>query len=326
MSGDARTVSELGEAGVIELVTALLPAAPHNELWSGDDAALLSLRSNAAIVTTDTLVEGEDFDLAYCGGFDLGWKAVAVNVSDVAAMAGKPTHAVATLVLPPSTPVDLVEGIGRGLAAAARRWDTSVVGGDLSAGPVVALGLTVIGALATRRAVTRGGARPGDLVCVTGSIGGSWGGLELLRRGRGDAAPELVERHLRPVARVDEGRLLSDLGATAMIDVSDGLAVDLARLMHASGTGCRVDPAAVPVDPGLDVLVELGIARSEDLTRSAILGGEDFELLATLPAGIEAPGGVTVVGEVTEAGRLRFGDDDLEELGREHGWDHLRGR
>ena len=311
---------------MIALVTSLLPPAPANELWRGDDAALLSLQSGAAVVTTDALVEGEDFDLAYCSGFDLGWKGLAVNVSDVAAMAGKPTHAVATLVLPPSTPVELVERIGAGLAAAANRWDVGVVGGDLSAGPVVVLGLTVIGAPASRRLVPRGGARPGDLICVTGSIGGSWGGLELLRRGRGDASDALVERHLRPLASVDEGRILSDVGGTAMIDVSDGFAVDLTRLMHASGTGCVVDPAAVPVDPALVVLVRLGIARTEDLTRSAILGGEDFELLATLPPGVDPPEGVTIVGEVTAEAALRFGDEDLEELGRNEGWDHLRGR
>jgi thiamine-monophosphate kinase len=319
VSAEARTVSELGEAGVIELVRSFLPRPPANELWSGDDAALVSLPEGRALVTTDTLVEGEDFDLSYCTGFDLGWKAVAVNVSDIAAMGGTPSHAVATLALPASTPVDLVEGIGRGLAAAAERWASAVVGGDLSAAPVVSLGITLLGAPG-ERVVTRGGARPGDRICLTGTIGGSWGGLTLLRAGRGEEAPALVERHLRPQARVAEGTALARLGATAMIDVSDGFAVDLARLMNASGTGCVVDPAAVPVDPALDALDE------EDLLKGAILGGEDFELLATLPPGVEPPDGVTVVGEVTGGAALRFGDDDLEELGRNEGWDHLRGR
>jgi thiamine-monophosphate kinase len=159
-------------------------------------------------------------------------------------------------------------------------------------------------------------------VCVTGSIGGSWGGLRLLRAGRGGDAPGLVERHLRPRARVDEGRRLADAGATAMIDVSDGFAIDLTRLMSASGTGCVIGPDALPLDPGLDVL---GLGR-DDLLRGAILGGEDFELLATLPPDAVAPRGVTVIGEVTEGRALRLGDDDLEELGRSEGWDHLRGR
>lgn len=304
---------------MVELVTSHLPPAPPGELWSGDDAALVSLRAAEAIVTTDALVEGQDFDLSYCSGFDVGWKSLAVNVSDVAAMAGTPTHAVVTLALPPSTPVALVDEIGRGLAAAARKWSVAVVGGDLSAAPAIVLGVTLIGA-PVGRAVTRSGARPGDHICMTGSIGGSWGGLTLLRSGRGDEAPDLVERHLRPTARVDEGRRLADAGATAMIDVSDGFAVDLTRLMRASGTGCVVDPAAVPLDPGLAALGQ------PDVLKGAILGGEDFELLATMPREAAVPDDVTVVGEVTGGRSLRFGAADLEELGRNEGWDHLRGR
>ena len=300
---------------MIRLVTSHLPAPPAGELWSGDDAAVVG----GSVVTTDLMVEGEDFDLSYCSGFDLGWKVVAANVSDVAAMGGRPRYAVGTFALPPSTPVELVDGVGRGLAAAADRWDLAVVGGDLSAAPVVMIGVTLIGQ-PWGRAVRRDGAQPGDRLCVTGAIGGSWGGLTLLRAGRGDDSPALVGRHLRPQARVEEGRALAEAGATAMIDVSDGFAIDLTRLMRASGTGCVVYPAAVPVDPALAALGEA------DVLRDAILGGEDFELLATLPPGAEPPAGVTIVGEVTEEPSLRMGEIDLEELGRERGWDHLRGR
>ena len=304
---------------MIELVQSFLPRPPEGELWTGDDAALVSLASTAALVTTDIMVENEDFDLRYFTGFDLGWKTVAINVSDVAAMGGTPSHAVATLSLPPSTKVDLVAEIARGLADAAARWGVALVGGDLSAAPLVTLGITLIGAPGPR-VVRRSGARPGDRICMTGSIGGSWGGLTLLRAGRGDEAPGLVERHLRPTARVEEGRRLAEAGATAMVDISDGFAIDLTRLMRASGTGCVVDPEAVPVDLGLAMLGE------PDVFRSAILGGEDFELLATLPPGVAAPEGVTIVGEVTRERALRLGDADLERLGRERGWDHLRDR
>lgn len=324
MGVEPRTVSELGEAGLIALVTSHLPRPPAGELWSGDDTAAISARPGATLFTTDTMVEGEDFDLAYCSGFDLGWKAVAVNVSDVAAMGGRPAHAVATLALPPSTPVALADGIGRGLAAAARRWDVAVVGGDVSAAPLVTLGVALLGEPAEWGPVRRDGARPGDALCVTGSVGGSWGGLELLRLGLGDRSPALVRRHLRPEARLDEGRALAGSGATAMIDLSDGFAVDLVRLMRASGTGCRVDPGAIPVDPALGVLVDLGIVREDQLLRGAILGGEDFELLAAVSHGAAAPG--TVVGEVTPGPSLEIGGRDLEELGRSEGWDHLRGR
>lgn len=311
---------------MIDLVRSFLPPPPAGELWSGDDAAAISLAGAAALVTTDTMVEGYDFDLSYARGFDLGWKAVAVNVSDVAAMGGTPTHAVATLMLPPSTEIDLVADIAEGLAAAGRRWRTALVGGDLSAAPLLSLGLTAIGEPGPDGIVTRSGARPGDSICVTGSLGGAWGGLAFLRAGRAGEAPDLVARHLRPEARVDEARALAALGATAMIDVSDGFAIDLGRLMAASGTGCDVDPAAVPLDPALPRLVDTGLEREGDLLRGAILGGEDFELLVTLPPDVEPPEGVTVVGAVTEGAALRFGDDDLEELGRNEGWDHLHGR
>lgn len=306
---------------MIELVASHLAPAPDDELWSGDDGALVSLPAAGAIVTTDSMVEGQDFDLSWCDGYDLGWKVVAANVSDVAAMGGRPTHGVATLALAPETPVELVDGIGRGLAAAARRWDLAVVGGDVSAAPLLVVGMTVLGT-AFARAVRRSGARPGDSVCVTGCLGGAWGGLRLLRSGEGDISPALVERQLRPQARVEQARALAEAGATAMIDVSDGFALDLTRLMSASETGCVLDPAAIPVDPDLRVL---GL-DDEDLLRGAILGGEDFELLATLPRGVDPPEGTTVVGEVTEERSLRLGDADLEELGRERGWDHLRGR
>ena len=322
MTRDVRTVSELGEAGLIALVTSLLPAAPPGELWTGDDAAIVAIPPGRALMTTDTMVEGVDFDLSYCEGFDVGWKAVAVNVSDIAAMGGRPARGVATLALPPSTPVTLAEGIARGMAAAASEWDLALVGGDVSSAPVLVAGLTVLGSAPLP--VTRSGARPGDAVCLTGSVGGAWGGLELLRRGLAERAPRLAERHLRPRARVDEGRELARFGATAMIDVSDGFAIDLVRLMKSSGTGCHVDPGRVPVHPDLGVLSAVELVREEDLLRGAILGGEDFELLATLREG-NAPPGVTVVGEVTEDTALRFGDDDLEEIGRQ-GWDHLRDR
>lgn len=312
---EARTVSELGESGVIRLLTSSFPPPPEGELWSGDDAAVVA----GSIVTTDFMVEGEDFHLGYCSGFDLGWKVLAVNVSDVAAMGGRPSYAVGMLALPDTTPAELVEEIGRGLAAAAREWGLAVVGGDLSAAPLLMIGVTLIGAPGDR-VVTRDGARPGDRVCVTGSIGGSRGGLTLLQAGRGNESPALVERHLRPRARLEEGLALARAGASAMIDLSDGFAIDLTRLMRASGAGCVIDPGKVPVDPALAALGD------EDVLTGAILGGEDFELLATLPPGVEPPAHVTIVGEVTEERSLWLGDVDLEKLGRERGWDHLLGR
>ena len=328
MTDAPETVSELGEAGVIALFTAHLPPPPVGEIWSGDDAAFVRTGART-LVTTDLLVEDVDFNMSYCNGYDVGWKAMAVNVSDIAAMGGRPTRAVGALALPTATDAAVVGDIARGLAAAARTWEVDLIGGDVSSARELSIGITLLGEPWGDAPVTREGASPGDVLCITGSVGSSWGGLVLLRGGASPddpAARSLIERHLHPQPRVQESRRLVAAGATAMIDVSDGLAIDLLRLMEASGTGCDVDPRAVPVDPNLAVLRSVDGMENLDVEEGAILGGEDFELLVTLPpAALDAAGSdVAVIGEVTSGG-CRFGGRDLKEIGRK-GWDHLRGR
>jgi thiamine-monophosphate kinase len=316
------TVSEVGESGLILDISARIGSPPPGEAWTGDDAAVVGFAGARLLLTTDIVVQGVDFDPAYSTGADVGWKVVAINASDVAAMGGRPLHALATLGLPPDTSRRFVDQLMDGMLDAAERWSIRLVGGDISAAGEVSVGIAMTG-VPIGSPVLRSGARPGDAICVTGSLGGAAGGLIALRGGVD--APGLARRHLRPEARVDEGAKVARAGASAMIDLSDGLAVDLARLMEASGTGCEVDTASIPVDEGLAALGD----AAEPLELS-ILGGEDFELLFTISeealAGLtasttEPSTAITRIGTVT-AGEARLGNDALSRW-RERGWDHL---
>lgn len=318
----ARTVADVGEAGVVTLLRQRVASA-SGVVGIGDDAAVFASPGRTLVLTTDTMVEGVDFDLAYSSGADLGWKVLAVNVSDLAAMGAEPAQAVTTMCLPAATPLALVEDVIDGLVASAARWEVQLVGGDLSSGPTITLGVALLGS--TAGAVLRSGAQVGDAICVTGELGGSAGGLAQLQRDPTATGP-LVTRHLRPNPRVAEGSRLREAGATAMLDVSDGLAIDLTRLLDASGVGCEVDETAIPVDRGLS---DSGI----DGLRAALLGGEDFELLFTLASEkveeartllSELGTDVTRIGTVT-SGPRRIGSRDLEVL-KEEAWDHLQAR
>lgn len=322
-------VSDLGELGLIERITAGLGPVVAG---SGDDAAVVQSPGDSLLFTMDVMVESVDFDRAYSSGADVGWKAIALNASDIAAMGGAPSHAVVGLSLPSDTRVDLVDDMVAGISAAAQRWSLAVAGGDISSAGEIAVAVALIGVPVADRPVYRSGARPGDAICVTGSLGGAAGGLAVLRQGLDVTEPglqELARRHLRPVARVAEAALLAGVPVSAMIDVSDGLAIDLWHLMDASKTGCEVDPSSIPIDPALAAAGTLGL----DPLRTAMLGGEDFELLFTLDPGqagavrallADVGTDVTVIGAVTSTERL-IGDVALEEL-KEAGWDHLRTR
>lgn len=312
---EAASVADLGEFGLIERIAAALPPAPEGEVWTGDDAAVLGKPPGEIVVSTDVLVEDIDF-AEWASGVDVGWKAVAANASDLAAMGAAPWRAVATLALPPDTTIAFVDELVEGLAEGAAHHQLGLVGGDLSGADQIVLGVTVLG-LVDGPAVTRSGAQVGDDIFVTDTLGGARAGLEILEEEleSEDHREALVARQLRPEARVDEGRILRRGGATAMIDVSDGLIADLGHLLTASGVGCRVDPDAIPLQEGVP-----------DVSY-ALFGGEDFELIFTLPAGngeIAERLGATWIGRVTAEGRL-FGDSEFDDL-EGMGWDHLRDR
>jgi thiamine-monophosphate kinase len=281
----------------------------------GDDCAVLA---DGTCLSCDLLVEDVHFRRATTSPEDLGFKALAVNLSDLAAMGAEPVCALTGLVLPPTVAVEEVDALAAGLEACAAAHGVQVAGGDISRGPVLVVSVTVLGR--AQRPVTRDGARPGDVLAVTGPLGGSRAGLSLLESGRPEAAPALVDRHRRPRPRLSEGRALAP-HVHAMLDVSDGLASDAQRICEASGVACSIDLDAVPVEPGCDA-----VARSEGVSPGwfATAGGEDYELLVALPREALETCGVPLwpVGEV-RAGRpaVRYRGDGAASPPR--GWDHL---
>lgn len=325
----------MGESGLLARIRTRIGPPGSDEVWAGDDAAVVRVPRDRMLLATDMIVEGVDFDLSYAWGSDIGWKALAINVSDLAAMGGFPLHAVASVALPPDTELETFDGILEGLLAAAKEYRVSLVGGDISSASALSVSVTVTGAC-DAEPVLRSGARPGNAICVTGTLGASAGGLFAVTRGLRGKDPsidDMIRRHLRPTARVREGLRLASLGLTAMIDVSDGLALDLKRLLEASGVGCTVAPATVPFDGGLGKM-QLLVASAPEPLELALYGGEDFELLFTLDRERypdakmllgELGTQVTCIGEVTD-GQMMLGDVTLEGEGKELGWDHLRDR
>jgi thiamine-monophosphate kinase len=251
------------------------------------------------IVTTDALVDGLDFTAALSEPEDWGWKAVAANLSDLAAMGAEARWLVLALTVPDPTPVSTLERVYAGVGEACRAFGVALVGGDVSAGPALSLAVTAIGE--AERPVLRSGARPGDRLGVTGPLGAAAAGLALLQSGD-PAAPELLARfpalaaaHRRPVPALAMGLALTRAGATAMIDVSDGLAGDALHLAEASGVGVEVHDATVPLAPGV---AETAALLGLDPLELALGGGEDFVLAAALPRTADL-GGVLDCGRFT---------------------------
>lgn len=320
------------EDELIEAIRRVVGTGPGVLTGIGDDAAVLTPGRGEVVVTADVLVDGVHFASSNINARDLGAKAVAVNVSDLAAMGASPRWATCTLVMPVDTDPGWVVELAGGMKDATDEYACALVGGDLSRGEALVLSVTVGGEVAPGRAVLRSGARPGDIVVVTGELGAAAGGLVLERRADpgligSDWARGLLEAHHRPTARVAEGLTLAGAGATAMMDLSDGLLLDLSRLCAASQVGAHLDPNAVPVAEGLLVLSE---ATGLDPRALALSGGEDYELLATLPAdGAEGLSqtfaerfglALTKIGEIVEGEGLT--DDQGRELEPE-GWDHF---
>jgi thiamine-monophosphate kinase len=323
-------VSDVGELELIRRIRERLSDPPPGETWSGDDTAVLPPFDGPVLLTTDLMMEAIDFDVSYSTGGDVGWKAMAANASDVASMGGRPAYAVGAVALRFDTTLAFFDGLIEGFVEAARTWHFSVVGGDISAASEISITVAMVGMPAAGAAVHRSGAHLGDAICVTGALGGAAAGLVALRRGLnrdGGAVARLIERQVRPRARVEEGTRLAEIGPTAMIDVSDGLAVDLSHLLEASDRACDIDQHAIPVDPDISAI------EGVDPMEAAIIGGEDFELLFTMEpervedartalADVGTP--VTQIGTVASHGRY-IGPRSLTEW-RELGWEHLRSR
>ncbi len=337
-------IKDLGEFGVIDRLTRMVVeqrAGPGNgrpfsfnlTVDNGDDtAAWSSSQASGPLVhelfTTDTMVEGVHFTRETTPWEDLGWKSVAANISDVASMGGLPTYALVTLGLPPDTEVRDLESLYQGMLDVSNEYGLAIVGGDMVRSPVVFITVALTGVMQGQPMV-RTGARPGDLVAVTGYLGGSGGGLMLMLENpteKGEAADYLRSCHRRPHPAVAAGQTLVEAEVTTAMDVSDGLADDLGKLCKASGVSGKIFADRLPVHPFLRGRFP------DDYVELALGGGEDYVLLfAGQPAKINHvvsgfPNGAAVVGEVLEgeAGRVTVVDANGQELpSGTLGWDHF---
>ncbi len=312
------TVRDLGEFGLIRALRDALPesvrASDRLSVAIGDDAAVWNPSpGEAIIVTTDSLIEEIHFRLApgWSDWRSLGHKALAVNLSDLAAMGAAPGLATVSIALRGTERVADLVALYEGMGALAKRWNCLIAGGDIVASPTAfGLHVTAIGETRGGRVLRRAGAQPGDLVAVSGTLGAAAAGLELLRLPHDDprraatTADLLIAAHLRPVPRLDISPVLVEHGATSAMDLSDGLFGDLPKILEASGVAARIDEDAIPIPAAVRALFP------DRWFEMATRGGEDYELLFTAPldrfaaiatAAIEVNATVTPIGEIAEA-------------------------
>lgn len=289
------TVAEAGEFGLIEALAARFEQGEQVLVGPGDDAAVLRVRSGHVVVSTDMLVEGRHFRRDWVPAVDVGHRAAAQNISDVNAMGGRAHSLTVAMAVPADLPAAWALEFADGFAAECAAVGASVVGGDLTRGDQLVVSVTVLGAC-TVAPVLRSGARPGDVLALAGRQGWAAGGLAVL--GRGFRSPRvLVEAYRHPEPPYDAGPAAAEAGATAMVDVSDGLLSEAAHLATASGVAIDVHTAALEVPEPLHAVAA---ATGSDPLGFVLGGGDDHALLATFPAARELPAGWTVIGTVAE--------------------------
>lgn len=337
-----REISEVGEFGLIDLLTKDFPLRNESSRKGvGDDAAVLSYGDKEVLVTTDLLLEGIHFDLRYVPLKHLGYKAAIVNFSDIYAMMGTPKQIVVSLGVSSRFTVDHIEELYSGIRLACELYGVDLVGGDTSASVTgLVISVTCIGEGKRDEIVYRDGAKPTDLICVSGDLGAAYMGLQLLERENRVAAERknqepfqpdfagkeyILERQLKPEARKDIVQMLKDKGIhpTSMMDVSDGLSSELLHICKASGVGCRVYEDRIPIDYQTACMAE---EFNMNMVTAAMNGGEDYELLFTVPLTdsekVEKLEGVKVIGYVTDKdlGAAMITRDGQEMPIRAQGW------
>jgi thiamine-monophosphate kinase len=289
------TVADVGEFGVVEAIQPVFTQGRDVVVGPGDDAAVLAVASGQVVVSTDLLLENQHFRRDWSSAEDVGHKAAAANLSDINAMGGTATGMVLGLGVPGDLPMAWVDELARGVADEVALTGTSVVGGDVTSAESIVVSVTVLGTCSDPP-VRRSGARPGDVVAVCGRLGWSAAGYHVLARGfRSPRA--VVEAHRRPRPPYAAGPQAAALGATAMIDLSDGLLGDLGHVARESGVGIDVAADAFEV---AEPLHAVGSALGVQPLGYVLTGGEDYALAATFPPGVELPGDWTVVGSVAE--------------------------
>ena len=318
---EARTdvsISSVGEFGLIERVVARLADRPQPLVGPGDDAAVVAAPDGRVVATTDVLVEGRHFRRDWSSAADIGHRAAAANLADIVAMGAVPTALLVAFCAPPETEVGWVEELADGIAEEAAGTGAGVVGGDMSASPVLTIAVTALGDLRGRAPVRRGGARPGDVVAVAGRIGYAAAGYTVLSRGF--RSPRLlVEAFRRPSVPYAAGPAAAVLGATSLIDVSDGLLADLGHVASASGVAIDVRSEVFDVPAQMrDAAGALGV----DPYTWILTGGDDHALAATFPAGTELPDTWLTIGAVGHGTGVTVDGKTYE--GGPGGWDHFR--
>lgn len=335
-------LSELGEFGLIDHLTKNFKINQKTTIKGiGDDAAVLAFKSKNIVVTTDLLIENVHFDLSYMPLKHLGYKAIVVNLSDVYAMNAIATQVTVSIAVSNRFPLEALEELYAGIETAAKIYNVDVVGGDTTSSSTgLIISITAIGEVASEDVVFRNGAKPNDLLVVSGDLGGAYMGLQVLEREKEvfkvnpnnqpdlEAYAYIIERQLKPEARIDIVKLLRDLKVkpTSMIDISDGLSSEIIHLCKQSDVGVELFENKIPLDPQvISTCEEFNI----DSTTIALNGGEDYELLMTVSQQdypkIKANPNFTVIGYITEKGRgmhlITRGENSIPLIAK--GWNAL---
>lgn len=312
-----KTIADLGEFGLVARITAALAQTPSNEstlLGPGDDAAVVATPDGRVVVTTDVLVEGSHFRRDWSSGADVGHKAAAKNFADIAAMGAVPIALVVGLGAPAQLELEWVDALVGGLREEVGALGASVVGGDVVRAEKIIVSATALGTLQGRSPVTLSGARPGDIVAVTGRLGWAAAGFAVLSRGFRSPV-QVVAAHRRPEPPYPAGPLAAQLGATAMTDVSDGLVADLGNIARASGVGMDIVSQSIDIPAKLR---EVAAALNVDPLSWVLTGGDDYALAATFPATVRPPPPWTVIGAVREKEGVRIDGRRWPQGGHEH--------